>query len=211
MRDWLDRWIGRRVSSNPLPNEIWNVRDSRRAIAAAAKALRSLEASTQNLKQARAEQSRARECAIQDYLEAVREVQALEGDVHVARQQGDATAVAAAIARIRHLDRCLPSLKQTVARADAQALDLSQTLEQQQRKLRVCRQQLQHLHNQHAFNQADAARLHMQTTSTAARDTFASARETLERYQDRLQAMETLTRDSEDALFQQLEQLDRDD
>ncbi len=211
MRGWIDRLLGTGQPGAGASVELqrtWNARDSQRTIAAAARALKCLEDSAQQLKQARQQQILTGEQVTRDYLAAVKELQALEAASAEAKKRGDESAFSAAIARIRQLDGMLPQLKETVAQTEAQANELNQTLARQQVKIQSCRQQLQHLKHQHAFNQAEAARLQTRAAMTSARETFDTARTTLEQQQYQLQAMEELTRDRVESLVDRLEQLE---
>ena len=213
MRGWIDRLLGTgqpETGASVERQRAWNPRDSRRTIAAAERALKFLEDSAQALDRARQQQILTGDRMTRDYLAAVRELQALEVTSTEAKKRGDEPAASAAISRIRQLDGMLPQLKDTVAQTESQTNELVQILARQRAKIQSCRQQLQHLRHQHAFNQAEAARLQTRAAMTFARETFDSARDTLEQHQYQLQAMEELTRDRTESLVDRLEQLEVD-
>ncbi|WP_017325654.1 hypothetical protein [Synechococcus sp. PCC 7336] len=208
MRQWIDRLLGGRIGPPPPSNAAAKVRESQRAIAAAAASYRNLKQSVAQLHRAARDQAAAYEQAAQYYVDRAREMQTCEREIDRVLQLGDRAAAKTVMARLRQLDEQLPQLKQMVETAERQVDAVRQTLDLQQSKLTAWHKQLQQLRHLHAFNRAEAARLDSQSALQAACEQFDTARATLDRHQLELQAIEQLSRDKTAWLETQLEQLE---
>lgn len=193
MFDWLGRLLKSRwPESNPTAVARCQ-RESSHVLAASRTAHRKLEASITLLAQAAVDQEMAFHQLEQQYLAKVNELRQCDTRLQRMSQVGYTNAISPLISRQRQLEKALPDMKAAVESGYRQRQAIQHTLQQLRNKLRHQRGTLRRLHQQSAFNRAEAARLDSETAVNSANHHLEHAHQTLLRQQDELQTFRRLS------------------
>ncbi|MGK7912689.1 MAG: hypothetical protein AB4050_14615 [Synechococcus sp.] len=208
MFDWLGRLLGNRWLATGSTAVSRCRRESTQVLAASKTAQRKLEASVTLLAQAAVDQEMAYRQLEQQYLAKVNELKHCEDRLLAMNQVGYSNSIRSLVGRQRQLEKALPDMKAAVESGHRQRQAIQHTLQQLRNKLRQQRGVLRQLYQQHAFNQAEAARLDSQAAIQSASQQLEHAQQTLLRQQDELQAISGLSTDETAALLAALDRLE---